>query len=149
MTCSHCAAFHNGTYKQLKEKYIDTGRVRFTIREFPFDPLSMAGFMLARCQGADKRAAMIELLFAQQNVWTGDKPLEGLTTLSRQAGMAADAFKACLDDKKAYEEIGRLRDRAQQKFGVSSTPTFFINGTVLQGNQSLEEFEKAMAPFLK
>ena len=148
-TCSHCAAFHNTTYKQLKEKYIDTGKVRLTVREFPFDPLSMAGFMLARCQGPDKRAAMIELLFAQQPQWVNDKPLEGLTALTRQAGMSEDAFKACLDDKKLYEDIGQIRDRAQQKFSVGSTPTFFINGKMLQGSQRLDEFEKVMAPFLK
>lgn len=149
MTCSHCAAFHNGTFKELKSKYIDAGKVRFTVREFPFDPLSMAGFMLARCQGPEKREAMIDLLFAQQNAWVNDKPLEGLTRLTRQAGMSEDAFKACLDDKALYEKIGEVRDRGQKQFRVSSTPTFFINGVMIQGNQSLAEFEKVMAEFLK
>ncbi len=149
MTCSHCAAFHNGTFKELKSKYIDTGKVRFTVREFPFDPLAMAGFMLARCQGPEKREAMIELLFAQQNAWVNDKPLEGLTRLTRQAGMSEEAFKTCLDDKELYEKIGVIRDRGQKQFRVSSTPTFFVNGVMLQGNQSLGEFEKTMAEFLK
>ena len=149
MTCSHCAAFHNGTFKELKTKYIDTGKARFTVREFPFDPLAMAGFMLARCQGPEKREAMIELLFAQQTAWVNDKPLEGLTKLTRQAGMGEAAFKACLDDKKLYEDIGQIRDRGQQKFSVTSTPTFFINGAKLQGYQILSELETAMAPFLK
>jgi protein-disulfide isomerase len=149
MTCSHCAAFHNGTFKELKSKYIDTGKARFTVREFPFDPLSMAGFMLARCQGPEKREAMIDLLFAQQNAWVNDKPLEGLTALTRQAGMSEEAFKKCLDDKDLYEKIGAVRDRGQKEFKVSSTPTFFVNGVQLQGNQSLAEFERVMAEFLK
>ncbi len=149
MTCSHCAAFHNGVFKELKAKYVDTGKARFTVREFPFDPLATAGFMLARCQGPEKRDALIDLLFAQQGAWVNDKPLEGLTTLTRQAGMSESAFKACLDDKALYENIGQIRDRGQQKFGVNSTPTFFVNGVVVQGNQSLAEFEKLMAPFLK
>jgi protein-disulfide isomerase len=149
MTCSHCAAFHKGTYKELKAKYIDTGKARMTVREFPFDPLAMAGFMLARCQGPEKRDAMIELLFEQQSDWVNDKPLEGLTKLTRQAGMSEDAFKACLDDKALYEKIGEVRDAGQKKFKVSSTPTFFINGVQLNGNQSLAEFEKVMAEFLK
>lgn len=149
MTCSHCAAFHNGTFKELKTKYIDTGKVRFTVREFPFDPLAMAGFMLARCQGDDKREAMIELLFAQQTAWVNDKPLEGLTRLTRQAGMSEEAFKKCLDDKDLYEKIGQVRDAGQKKFSVNSTPTFFVNGVVVNGNQSLADFEKVMAEFLK
>lgn len=149
MTCSHCAAFHNGTFKELKTKYIDTGKVRFTVREFPFDPLSMAGFMLARCQGPEKREAMIDLLFARQSTWVNDKPLEGLIALTRQAGMSEQAFKACLDDKSLYEKVGEVRDRGQKLFRVTSTPTFFVNGVMIQGNQSLGEFEKVMAEFLK
>ena len=109
----------------------------------------MAGFMLARCQGPEKREAMIDLLFAQQNAWVNDKPLEGLTALTRQAGMSEEAFKKCLDDKDLYEKIGAVRDRGQKEFKVSSTPTFFVNGVQLQGNQSLAEFERVMAEFLK
>ena len=64
MTCPHCARFHQNTYPTLKSKYIDTGKVRFILREFPLDPLAAAGFMLARCAGSDeKRTAMIDLLF--------------------------------------------------------------------------------------
>ena len=51
MTCSHCANFHKATWPELKKRYIDTGKVRFILREFPLDPLATAGFMLARCDG--------------------------------------------------------------------------------------------------
>ena len=51
MTCGHCATFHNTTYPELKKKYIDTGKVKYILREFPLDPLAAAGFMLARCAG--------------------------------------------------------------------------------------------------
>ena len=49
MTCPHCAHFAATTFPELKQRYIDTGKVRFTLREFPLDPLAAAGFMLARC----------------------------------------------------------------------------------------------------
>src|SRR5947209_20599925 len=79
MTCSHCAAFANNVYPTLKSKYIDTGKVKFMLREFPLDPLATAGFMLARCAG-DKREAMVALLFAQQKNWAFvEKPLDGLS----------------------------------------------------------------------
>ena len=54
LTCGHCATFHKDTWPALKAKYIDSGKVRFTLREFPLDPLATAGFMLARCNGNDK-----------------------------------------------------------------------------------------------
>src|SRR6476620_307701 len=48
-TCPHCAAFHKDVFPQLKSEFIDTGKVRFIFREFPFDDLALAAFMLARC----------------------------------------------------------------------------------------------------
>jgi protein-disulfide isomerase len=149
MTCPHCAHFHAESFPVLKSKYIDTGKVRFVLREFPFDPLAVAGFMLARC-AADKREAMVELLFAQQKNWAfTDKPLQGLTTLVKQTGMTQQAFDACLQDKTLYDNINQVRDRAAQKFGVDATPTFFINGKKVSGDMSPEELDKNIEPLLK
>ncbi len=147
-TCSHCAAFHNGTFKELKAKYIDTGKVRFVLREFPLNPVDMAAYMLARCSD-DKRDAVVSLLFGQQQVWANDKPLAGLSQLLRQTGMSQDRFEACLKDKALYDKLGEARDLATKEFGVSSTPTFFVNGARLVGNASLAEFEKLIVPGLK
>lgn len=148
MTCPHCAHFHEESMPVLKSKYIDTGKVRFTLREFPFDPLATAAFMLARCSG-DKRDAVVDLLFAQQKAWAySDKPLQGLTTLAKQTGMDQAAFDACLKDQKMYENVNAVRDRAQ-KFGVDSTPTFYINGKKVSGALTPDELEKAIDPLLK
>ena len=65
MTCSHCAAFHEQVWPALKAKYVDTGKAKFILREFPLDPLAIAAFMAARCAGPDKRDALIDRLFAQ------------------------------------------------------------------------------------
>src|SRR6516225_3608936 len=87
MTCSHCAAFHRDTWPKLKSTYIDTGKVHFTLREFPLDPLAAAGFMLARCAGDEKYYAMIDLLFDKQNDWAFvKKPVDALAALTKQAG---------------------------------------------------------------
>jgi protein-disulfide isomerase len=150
MTCSHCAAFHNDTFPAFKKKYIDTGKVRFALREFPFDPLATAGFMLARCAGTDKREAMIDLLFTQQKNWAfTDKPLEGLSNLVKQTGMSQQSFDACLKDKALYDSVNQTRDRAAEKFQVDSTPTFFINGRKQSGAMTMSQLEKAIDPLLK
>jgi len=149
MTCAHCAAFHQGTFQELKAQYIDTGKVRMTTREFPFDPLATGAFMLARCEGPDKRGAMIELLFARQQDWAANpKPFEALVSLTRQAGMSQERFESCLKDKELYDKIASVRDHAAQAFNVRSTPTFFINGVLLTGNRPLADFARIIDPLV-
>lgn len=150
MTCPHCAHFHNDVYPELKKRYLDTGKARFVLREFPLDPLATAGFMLARCAGDDKREPIVELLFAQQQNWAfKDKPLEGLTNLTRQAGISQQAFEACLKDQALYGKVNTVRDKAAKEFRVDSTPTFFINGKRVNGSLSIDEFAKIIDPLVK
>ena len=150
MTCPHCAAFHHDTFPALKKDYIDAGKVRFSLREFPFDPIATAGFMVARCAGPDKRNAMIDLLFAQQKNWAFvDKPLQGLTNLVKQTGMSQETFESCLKDQKLYDNINAVRDVAAKQFSVDATPTFYINGKKVAGEMSIDEMAKHFAPFLK
>ena len=147
MTCTHCAHFHETTYPTLLKDYIDTGKVRFILREFPLDPLATAGFMLARCEGPDKRNAVIDLLFDKQQSWAfTDKPLEALESVVKQTGMSKDKFEACLKDQKLYDQINEVRDRGGQKFGVTATPTFYVNGTKVTGEVNPQTLEKILNP---
>ena len=148
LTCSHCAAFHKDTYPVLKQRYIDTGQVRFTLREFPLDPLAMAGFMLARCDGEAKYYPITDLLFAQQKTWAfSDKPVDALGQMMRQAGFSQEKFESCLRDQKLYDAVTTVKNRGE-KLGVASTPTFFINGQRHSGNMSIAEIEKIIKPLL-
>ncbi|WP_131195866.1 DsbA family protein [Lichenihabitans psoromatis] len=149
MTCTHCAAFATETYPTLKSKYIDTGKVRFTLREFPLDPLATAGFMLARCAGPDKRMAMVDLLFAQQKNWAFvDKPVEALANTVKQAGISQTDFETCLKDQKLYDQVNAVRDNAAQKFAVDATPTFYINGKKQAGEMTVTDLDKILEPLL-
>jgi protein-disulfide isomerase len=149
VTCQYCAIFHAEVYPKLKEKFIDTGKVRFIFREFPTGPVnaSIAGFMLARCSG-DKYFPLVEAMMEQQRSWI-EKPYDGLLRIARQAGMSQEGFETCLKDRKLAEEIGNSARRASEKFGVESTPTFFVNGTKIVGAQPLATFEKAIEAQLK
>jgi protein-disulfide isomerase len=149
VTCPHCATFHAETYPKLKEKYVDTGKVRFIFREFPTGPAnaSIAGFMLARCSG-DKYFPMIDAMMEQQQVWVPN-PYDGLLRIARQAGMTQEAFETCLKDRKLAGDITESARRAVEKFGVESTPTFFVNGTKIVGAQPLAAFEKVIEAQLK
>ncbi|MDX7951065.1 DsbA family protein [Lichenihabitans sp. Uapishka_5] len=143
MTCPHCAAFHAETWPTLKTKYIDTGKARFVLREFPLDPLATAGFMLARCAGPDKRNAITDLLFDQQKNWAFvDKPVDALAATVRQAGITQAQFEACLKDQKLYGQVNQIRDDASTKFKIDATPTFFINGKKYTGELSVAQMDK-------
>jgi protein-disulfide isomerase len=149
LTCSHCAAFHKETWPELKKRYLDTGKVRFTLREFPLDPLATAGFMLARCDGNAKYYPISDLLFEQQRNWAfTDKPLDALRALMRQAGFSQEKFDACLRDQKLYDAVNAVKNRGVEQFNVDSTPTFFINGQRHAGNMSIDELEKVIKPLL-
>jgi protein-disulfide isomerase len=148
MTCGHCGAFHASTYPALKEKYVDTGKVRFVFREFPFDPLAEAGFMLARCNEA-QYFPMLSALFLSQSTWVkAEKPSEALFQISKQAGYSQETFNACLQNSALLEKIRAVR-AGGEKLGVASTPTFFVNGEKYPGNKSIEAFSAIIDPLLK
>ena len=149
MTCPHCAHFEENTLPELKKRYIDTGKVRYMMREFPLDALAAAGFMLARCAGKDKYEAVIETLFAKQSDWAVQQPIEPLKAIAKQFGFTEESFSACLANQKVLDNIQTVRDHATQKLGVNSTPTFFINGKRLVGDLSIDQIVKEITPYLK
>jgi protein-disulfide isomerase len=147
MTCSHCAAFHETTWPELKAKYIDTGRAKFILREFPLDPLATAGFMLARCAGPDKRNLLVDQLFSQQKSWAFvDKPIEPLLAVVKEIGMSQTDFETCLKNQDLYEQISQSRERAAEAFNIDSTPTFFVNGRKLSGELAISDFDRVIDP---
>jgi protein-disulfide isomerase len=149
MTCPHCAHFEETTLPELKKRYIDTGKVRYVMREFPLDALAAAGFMLARCAGPDKYESVVETLFAKQPDWAIQQPIPPLMAIAKQFGFTEESFNACLANQKVLDDIQAVRDHAVNKLGVNSTPTFFINGKRLVGDLSIEAMAKEIDPYLK
>lgn len=149
LTCPHCAHFAEDTFPKLRKEYIDTGKVRYIFREFPFDPVAAGAFMLARCAPKSEYFTVIDLLFRTQKQWAVQKPLPPLLSVARQAGFTEESFKACLADQKILDGIEWVRDRAVKRFKVDATPTFFINGQKLVGDMSIEQLDKAIQPYLE
>ncbi len=147
-TCPHCANFHKGTFVQLKKDYIDTGKVRFIFREFPFDDLALAAFMLARCAPEEKYFPMLDVIFERHEIWTRN-PREELLKIAKLAGFTEETFGKCLKNEEIAKGISDIRDTGNKEFGVNSTPTFFVNGTELAGNQPIEEFKKLIDAAMK
>ncbi|MER8415408.1 DsbA family protein [Mesorhizobium sp. M1342] len=148
MTCPHCAHFAETTFPDLKTKYIDTGKVRYMLREFPFDPSAEAGFMLARC-AKDNYYPMVDVLFRQQANWVGvQNTKDALLQISKLAGFTQESFEACLTDQKLLDDVRSVQKRGANEFKVDSTPTFFINGKTYKGAMSIEEMSAIIDPLL-
>lgn len=140
MTCPHCAHFTVATLPAIKEKYIDTGKAKLILREFPFDPRAAAAFMLARCAPEDRYYPLVDVLFKQQEQWAASaNAVEPLMQISKLAGFTQESFNACLTNQKLLDDVNASRDRGAKDFGVNATPTFFINGTKYAGALSVDE----------
>ncbi len=140
MTCPHCAHFHNTTFEEIKKKYIDTGKVYFVIREFPFDPRAAAAFMLARCAPEQQYYPFVSMLFKQQQTWaTAQDARAALLQMSKLAGFSQETFEACLTNQKLLDDLNATMQRGATEFGVNSTPTFIINGKRYAGDMSVEK----------
>jgi protein-disulfide isomerase len=146
-SCPHCADFYKETFPALKKDYIDTGKIRFIFREFPHNDVAVAAFMLARCAPKEKYFPMIDMFFEQQDAWL-QAPLEGLQKIAQLAGMTKESFDACLKNQEVAKGILAVRDKASNEFGVTGVPTFFINGEIMKGELSIEEFRKKIDPLL-
>ncbi len=139
MTCPHCARFHNETFDAIKAKYVDSGKVRFIVREFPFDPRAAAAFMLARCAPPEQYFPMVSMLFKQQEQWAAaENGREALLQMSKLAGFTQQSFEACLTNQKLLDDVNAVRERGAKEFGIAATPTFIVNGQRYSGEMSVD-----------
>ncbi len=149
MTCPHCRQFHEETYPALKEKYIDTGKVRFILREFPLDPRAAAAIMLARCAPNDQYFPMVDVLFKRQTVWaTAQDARTELLNIAKLAGFTQESFEACLTNQQLLDDVNSVRTTAAEDFGVDATPTFFIDGKRYSGDMSIGQMSAIIDPLL-
>jgi len=88
-------------------------------------------------------------MFKQQRQWAVEKPLPPMLAIAKQTGFTEESFNACLANQQILDGIEKVRERAVKQFKVESTPTFFINGTKVEGALSLEDMAKVIDPYLK
>ena len=150
LTCPHCATFDEGVFPAFKAQYIDTGKVHFIFREFSRNPLDVAAFVLARCEGDDKALATIHLLFAEQDKWAFvDNPQEALIVALRPTGMSHEQAMACLKDQSKADAMTKILNAAVKDVKIQGTPTFVIAGKVYDGELSLDDLTAILKPQVK
>lgn len=146
MTCPHCRAFHLNTFPKLKSAYIDTGKVRFVIREFPIGHMSGAAAIVIRCAPEPKRLALFGRYFAEQKDWVSQEVRpDALFAVAAKSGMSRSTFDSCLTNQSILEGLTGVKQRGRE-LGVMGTPTFFINGRKERGEFTFEQMKAFIEP---
>ena len=141
-TCPHCASFHEGNFKRLKADYIDTGKINFVYREVYFDRYGLWASAIARCAGPEKFFGISDLLYKGQSTWSraGDAGaiVAELRKIGLLAGLDPDTMEACLQDGEKLQTLVAWFQENAEADGISSTPSFVINGTTYR-NMAYDE----------
>jgi protein-disulfide isomerase len=146
MTCPHCAHFADDVLPELKKKWIDTGKVKLALRDFPLDDEAVHASMIARCAPPDRFYAFIDAFFADQDKWvTATDYQAALTRLAALGGMSKTDVDKCLADKALENQILNSRLVAAKQLDVNATPTFFVNGSKYTGEPTVEAFDKLLS----
>ncbi|MBC6982289.1 DsbA family protein [Caulobacter sp. 17J80-11] len=148
VTCSHCAHWQETVFDAFKAKYVDTGQVRYVLRELPTPPFeaATAGFMAARCAGDAKYFQVVDALLRSQALLQ----LRGGSDrwLRNASGLDPVGLQLCLMDKAALDASKARVEANAAEYGVNSTPTFIVNGRKLDAPPTLEELDQAIQPLL-
>ncbi|MCU0908564.1 MAG: DsbA family protein [Rhodobacteraceae bacterium] len=147
-TCPHCANFHANVLPQLMANYVDTGKVRFVYREVYFDRYGLWAAMVARCGGEARYFGIVDMIYKGQQEWIagGQDPAliaENLRRIGRTAGISDAELDACLNDGDMAQAMVALYQKNSTEHGVTSTPSFVINGTTYT-NMPYEDFARIL-----
>jgi protein-disulfide isomerase len=149
LTCPHCAQFHNEVLPDLKERYIETGKVQLIYRDFPLDERALMAAALAHCAGPDRYFGFLDVLFETQSGWArADDGVGALKKLGKLGGMSDEQMDQCLADEQLANGILQTRLDGQNEHQVSSTPTLVINGEVYPGSRSIDALSEVIEPLL-
>ena len=146
LTCPHCAHFANDVLPTIKKEWIDTGKAKLVLRDFPLDEPALRAAMIAHCAPPDRYYAFADTFFGAQEKWVRSTDYrEALARLAKLGGMGKEEFDACLKNTELENKIVEGRLKASQELEVNSTPTFFVNGSKLAGAPTAAEFEKLLS----
>ena len=148
LTCPFCKRFQVETYPQLKRDYIDTGKVRFIIREFPIGKASGTATVALRCAKPEKYLALYEKYLAQQTAWVAQEvKTDAIFCVSSQGGMTRAALDSCLPNRGMIAALNWVKERGRT-LGVIGTPNFFVNGRLVKSVVGMKEIREMVDPIL-
>jgi protein-disulfide isomerase len=149
--CPICAKWNNDNFAAFKTKYIDTGKVHYTLKEMLTgdEAVSAAGFLLARCAGKDKYFQVVDAVWrAEQDLLEsgrGADERDRLFKVGESMGMTDPQINACINDDAALTALNKRINEGADAAKIHSTPTFVVNGKASEGYPPPGALEKAIA----
>ena len=145
-TCVHCAHWNNDVFPAFKARFIDTGKVKLVFRDLPTDPqqYSMSAAMIGRCAAPGRFFAVAESFFAGQAALATGGGRAWFDNAIALSGKSRDDIQTCFADE-AKQATLTADVNAAVAAGVTSTPSFFINGRRFSGDPTVEGLATAIA----
>ena len=148
LTCPHCAHFSNTVLPELEKKYIQTGKLRYVLRQFPLNEPALKAAMLVECVGEQSHSRYFtfnRVLFDAQNKWAFDgNYMAGLETIANVGGLSKEEFMGCVSNTDREMRVLKIKKQATDELKIPHTPYIFIAGEVYDGERSIE----AMSQFI-
>ena len=148
LTCPYCRKFQSDVFPVLKREYIDTGKVRFILREFPIGMQSGAATIAMRCAPASKHFTLYEKFMAQQASWVSQEVRrDPIFKIANQVGMTRAEFDACYENRSMIAALYKIKERGRT-LGIIGTPNFFVQGKLVKSTLDMAKLREMIDPIL-
>lgn len=168
LTCPHCAEFDETGVKPLIDNYVKKGLVSWEFRNFVRDPVDMTASIIANCGGEASFFGLTRSLYAEQSEWYGKiqsadqsrlqaiqnaapavqfatiADITGFLPWAAQRGLPRDKAQKCLSDQALTDKLVKMNADAISQYNLPGTPTFLINGNVVQDTATWDKLEPAI-----
>lgn len=145
LTCSHCAEFHTTTLQQVKVEWVDTGKVKYVLRDLPWDNLALGMAKISRCADPAMFYPLVGAFFeAQKDIMTGVDTLGEIKQVARMAGLDGAKVDACIADAPLQALIVGVKENGLSQLRITGTPTSFINGVRVDGAQPYKDVKPVL-----
>ena len=158
LTCSHCADFAEKSKTELRETFVNSGRVSYEFRNYLRDPIDLTAAQLTRCAAPESFFALTEQVLLNQGAILqkaqdageaayqaameapDDKrgqaiaQLTGLADFFAARGVSKDQSATCLANATEAQALAKATQDATEDFSITGTPTFLLNGSKLDAN---------------
>ena len=132
LTCSHCGHFAREIFPKLKEKYIDTGKVRLRFRNFILNSTDFALAVVSRCKGEDLARKMTHSFLSKQASWLGqENPVAVLEAIATIDGLPINEFEKCMENDALAAHLSTKRKEWADTENIHHTPTVKLDGVEL------------------
>ena len=146
LTCPHCATFHIKVIPEIIKNYVDSGKVKIILFDFPLDQAAFNASKLVSCVGKEKNLTLLDTLYERQNEWASGSDIDeinnNLKKIVKNLGINPSRFDECLNNEVIADKILNERIYAHKKYSINSTPTIIINEEKLEGSVSFKNIKK-------